>query len=79
VIGDRQMADDARGTADGAVRSDTRAACNGCAAGHRSVRADAYVMADLIWLSSLTPFSITVSSSAPRRSWCWRPISTSSL
>src|SRR5258708_19240773 len=47
MVGDRKMADVAPGTGDGTVRPDARAACNGRTAGHRSVRTDAHVMADL--------------------------------
>ena len=48
------------------------------AAGDRGVRADAQLWPIWIWLSSLTPSSITVSSSAPRSMEVLAPISTSS-
>src|SRR5437879_7441168 len=41
------MADDARGSADGAVRSDARAACDTCTPGHRGMCTHAHVVADL--------------------------------
>src|SRR5205809_927730 len=47
VVGDRQMADDARGTADGAVPADARAACDGYTPGHRGMGTDVHVVADL--------------------------------
>ena len=67
-----------RRAADHAVPADVGAAGDADAAGDRRVRADAQLWPIWIWLSSLTPSSITVSSSAPRSMVVLAPISTSS-